>query len=494
MYFEDLFDRTTKREYLFFKLLYLNEENHMKKVELCDSLQITMPTLRSMITRIQEEYVEDEKIKDYLKLEVSVDEVRLCILKPINFEYLISKILENSRIYILLKYALKNKEEKSLVQLSSNLMLSTTTFGKILAKCNKILAEFHLKIKYGMIVGDADQLIYFSYQFFWFTSAYRPVNEELVFFLEKKYNIKLNIVQKAQISLLSYLIEEHYSCIKNFKIDASIYERLNDTKLYNDLYFFYRNKYVNWKKQSIISVTLLTVVFLKGFSMLPFKIIKLYSFKEHDSLCIFDQLLTILNEVYDFEKLEDRIQLEENIITTLYKLCMFDGLWYSVDEITLNYYFLSFNSKFNTSFISELISFLENNLCFKNKKIHLKYLYEVLVVSLFPLKKRKYFSIKLGYICKASPILSSAISNKIAKQLEEKVNVHVESFRDDKEYDLVISDFSEEYTRQLLSHKNYFNYYRVANLAVNVDIKALSSVVEQIEYDKYFSQAQKLFS
>ncbi|EMF0525540.1 hypothetical protein H7562_002443, partial [Enterococcus hirae] len=72
--------------------------------------------------------------------------------------------------------------------------------------------------------------------------------------------------------------------------------------------------------------------------------------------------------------------------------------------------------------------------------------------------------------------------------------VHVESFRDDKEYDLVISDFSEEYTRQLLSHKNYFNYYRVANLAVNVDIKALSSVVEQIEYDKYFSQAQKLFS
>ncbi|EOS7802732.1 helix-turn-helix domain-containing protein, partial [Enterococcus hirae] len=136
MYFEDLFDRTTKREYLFFKLLYLNEENHMKKVELCDSLQITMPTLRSMITRIQEEYIGDGKIKDYLKLEVNLDEVRLCILKPLNFEYLISKILENSSIYILLNYSLKNKEEKSLVHLSSDLMLSTTTFGKILAKCN----------------------------------------------------------------------------------------------------------------------------------------------------------------------------------------------------------------------------------------------------------------------------------------------------------------------------------------------------------------------
>ncbi|MDQ8240814.1 hypothetical protein Q3C67_13490, partial [Enterococcus faecium] len=91
MYFEDLFDRSTKREYLFFKILYLNENNYMKKVELCDSLQITMPTLRSMITRIQEEYMTDEKIKDYLKLEVNIDEVRLCILKSINFNYLTSK-------------------------------------------------------------------------------------------------------------------------------------------------------------------------------------------------------------------------------------------------------------------------------------------------------------------------------------------------------------------------------------------------------------------
>ena len=493
MYFEDLFDKTTKREYLFFKILYLNEENHMKKIELCDSLKITMPTLRSMIARIQEEYVEDEKIKDYLKLEVSVDEVRLCILKPINFEYLISKILENSRIYILLKYALKNKEEKSLVQLSNDLMLSATTFGKILVKCNKILAEFNLKIKYGMIIGDTKQIIYFAFQFFWFTSEYKPVNEALIFFLEKKYNMELNIIQKAQISLLSHLIEQYYVCIKELKIDESIYERLNDTKLYKDMYFFYGNKYLNWKEQSIIYVTLLTIVFFKGFSMLPFKIIKLYSFKEDSCLCIFDQLLTILNEVYDFEKLEDRTHLEENIITTLYKLCVFDGLWYSVDEITLNYYFVSFNSKFNTSFITALVDFLENDLCFKNKKVHLKYLYEVLVVSLFPLKKKKEFSIKLGYICKASPILSNAVSNKIAKKLEGKVNVIVESFRDDCEYDLVISDFSEEHLRQLSRCKNYNNYYRVTNLAINVDIKKLSTIVEKIEYDKYFSKAERLF-
>ncbi|MDQ8230923.1 helix-turn-helix domain-containing protein, partial [Enterococcus faecium] len=417
-----------------------------------------------------------------------------CILKSINFNYLTSKILKNSRIYMLLNFVLNNKEEKSLIQLSSDLMMSATTFGKILAKCNKILAEFDLKIKYGKIVGETKQLIYFSYQFFWFIYDYRTTNEDLVFFLEKQYNIKLDIVQRTQIGLLRQLIEKYYIYIKNSKIDESIYEQLHDTKLYKDVYFFYRNKYINWNNQSIVYVTLLTIVFFKGFSMLPFKIIKLYSFKERSNLCIFDQLLTILNEVYDFEKLEDRTQLEVNIITTLYKLCMFNGLWYSVDEITLNYYFISFNSKFNTSFITALVDFLENDLCFKNKKVHLKYLYEVLVVSLFPLKKKKDFSIKLGYICKASPILSNAVSNKIAKKLEEKVNVVVESFRDDCEYDLVISDFSEEHVRQLSRCKNYNNYYRVTNLAVNVDIKELSTIVEKIEYDKYFSKAERLFS
>jgi len=490
MYFEDLFDKSTKREYLFLKVLYLNNTSSMKKIELCNKLNITMPTLRNMIIRVQEEYFNKEDIQQYVRLDVSLNEVALHIIEPMNFGCLISKILKNSRIYTLLSYVIDNTQEKCLIQMSLELLRSSTAIGKTIAQCNEILKEFNLKIKNGQIVGDAKQLIYFTYQFYWFTLDSKCLNNDLATYLIEKYSIKLSIVQKAQISLLICVIEKYYINIKDTALDEELYRSFHQTKLFKDLYRFYTNKYINWGEISIKFVTLLTVLFFSGFSMIPFKVLKLYSFKDCNNVYIFDQLITILNEIYDLNRLEDRLQLEENIITTLYRICVFDGLWYSVDEITLNYYFTSFNSKFNEAFIKELVDFLKKDVCFQNKSIQLKYLYKVLVISLFPLKKREEFSILVGYISKVSPILSNAVSSKIKKKLEDKINVRIESFKEECHYDLIISDFKEEYIKNCLGDVPYF---KVTNMAVNFDVKELFSYVEEIEYNKFFSKARNLF-
>lgn len=484
MHKEDLLDNYVKNEYLLLKLLYLSSRE-LKKSEICERLNITLPTLGKIVESLQVKLLNDDISSNQLELIVTRNSLELKFINDVSIDMLAEVFLKDSNKYKVFRY-LFSRKKISYVKLENYLQVSTTTLGRIIGSCNELLTDYNLKISHGRIVGDIKQQIFFYYSFFWVSSVdEKKSNSNLLSNLVEEVSVKYNlsVVQREQFYLWSLVTLKKIGEVSMNSLsigeqkDVEQYSKTPINKFFQKIYIKHKSIY-NESEVQLFSYFL--SLFFISFGMTSYEIIQLGLFnKRNPAFELTSKIMAAIKAIFILDKQD--VTIETNVFSLLSQIYYFRGNSYSTDSLTFMDYFKLFNSSFSTRFVSDVIKeIVEPSSLFDSFK--LDQIEKRLIFLLYTLSPKKKYCVKIGVVLTTSHLVLNATILLLETELNNRRNITITQYVNDENFDLVISNISNS-----LLENNYKYFYQLTNIGPYLDIERLDLLIDKIALEKYQS-------
>nr|WP_248289783.1 helix-turn-helix domain-containing protein [Enterococcus faecium] len=459
--------------------MYLST-GHIKKSEACQELNITMPTLIKLSDNLKRQ-LKNEKISFIINrytLELKVND-------SVSLDDLTDILLKKSIKYQIMEYLFHYKKYDAIV-LTDKLKISIGTLNRLISECNRSLQHLELKIRNKKLSGSLTQRIYFFYNFFKMGS--KKIDSELIDNIIAKLikKITLSIAQQKQLKIWIYVLMKNISnkaILKNLNPE----EQRSISRYQNKSIFQYvQHTYCSQKKicsdDEAKIVTYFICLFLITFGGVPYEEIRLGLYSRNNPVFeITDEVMAAIQSTYNLIKEHSSIDIKSGVFSLIAQIYYFDGVNYSIDKVTLNYYYGLFNNSFRNQFVLDILKYIiEPTNLFNPSKMN--YLKKRLIFLIYMLSPKKTYKVRIGVLNMESHLLSDAIIYLLKNELKGKQNVTVLSYTQNEPFDLLISNAN---LPQL--GKNYDQFYQVTVIGADLDLNQVSSIVDQIAYSKYRS-------
>ncbi|MDZ4994493.1 M protein trans-acting positive regulator (MGA) [Clostridium perfringens] len=485
MFKEELLERSEKLQFNILKKIYLNN-GRIAKYELCNTFNISPPTLKSHLEKI------DLLLRSHYDNKVQLMHVKNDIILKyenyINLEYLMSKCISNSLKYNLLKYLFENGNKLSSgIKICNELNISLSTLNRKIFECNCILKEFNIHIKNYRLEGSQAQIAYFFYSLFVNTGTVSSnpnfLFNKLINFFHDKFNISFNIKQKYSLYVWTIIINKrkfffrkeffhdkfHINNLKNFK----------KNKFFSELKVFFEENYFN--KNIVEYLSYITICFILSFDIFPIVFVSsTIEFKNNIAYKTYKLILDEINGLYISSPNNFNSTLKCNLLNICYKQYFFKGIFYSNDYITTQHYLIEFSSYSRLNFVKKLL--LKVNTSTINDYINNDYFRFCIILTLNYINGHTKHPITIGVLSQTENLTLTSTINDLNNVLRKKFDVIVETYDENKKnYDLVITNFNLKF--KFLSN-NYDNIYFFTNLGIKYDLENIIKLLNKIEEKK----------
>lgn len=486
MFKEDLLETSEKIQYKIFKKVYINN-GKISKNNLCNELNISLPTLKSHINRIED--LLNKCYKSKVKIYTSKDFVFLKYDIGISLHCLTTCYIENSLKYKLLKFFfIKNKKKFTGIQLCNYFNISLSTLNRKISECNLILKEFDISIKNYVITGSQLQIAYFYYLLFWNNridiSSVVSDNHNITEVIEKTFNTSLKISEKYPLyTWLKILMIRKNFFVEDFFIDEFTKNNLRileNTKIFIELKNFFEKDSLSKSSSTYLAYS--TLCFILSFNIIPYEVIKEFStVNKNTPFKIFSLMTNEMSNLYTTHPSNFNNKLKLHLLSLCFKSYFFKGIFYSNNKIVTNYYLNEFTSDSREKFV--------NNLLFKiNSLYKMKYSFDpdyfklCIILTLNYLNGVSKHSLTIGILSRIDSLILNTTIDYLRKFLRRKFDVIVEVYNEHKKenYDLLITNFDPKYIQ-----KNYNNIYIFSNLAIQYDLNNIVKILNEIEKTKF---------
>lgn len=485
MFKEDLLETSEKIQFNIFKKIYVNN-GKINKNQLCNELNISLPTLKAHINKI--EYLLKTCYKSKVKLSYTKDFIFLKHDIGISLQCLVTSYIENSLKYKLLKFFFFNHEKKVTgIQLCDYFNISLATLNRKILECNLILKEFDICIKNYELTGSQLQIAYFYYLLFWNNkidiSSVVLSNSNLNEVIEKSFNISLTFSQRYPLyTWLKILMVRKRFFNAHFFNDNFTNENLeflSKNKLFINLKSFFEKDFLNKSSSTYLAYS--TLCFILSFNVIPYKIIKENpNFNQSIPFKIFDLICSEINNLYILRPNNFNSELKLHLLSLCFKSYFFKGVFYSNNKIVTNYYLSEFTSHSREKFVTDILIKIKSLHKLKYN-LNNEYFKLCIILTLNYLNGISKYSLNIGILSRAESLIINTTIDHLRKFLRRKFDVIVEVYDEYRKtnYDLLITNFDPNYIP-----KNYNNIYIFSNLAILYDLNNIVKMLNQIEQSK----------
>ncbi|MDZ5130552.1 helix-turn-helix domain-containing protein [Clostridium perfringens] len=486
MFKEDLLETSEKIQYNIFKKVYVNN-GKISKNNLCNELNISLPTLKNHLKKIED--LLDKCYKSKVKISYSKDFIFLKYNTGISLHCLTTCYIESSLKYKLLKFFfIKHTKKFTGIQICNYFNISLATLNRKILECNSLLKEFDISIKNYELTGSQLQISYFYYLLFWNNridiSSVVSANHNITEVIEKTFNITLKISEKYPLyTWLKILMIRKKFFVEDFFKDEFTKKNLRileNTEIFIELKNFFEKDSLSKSSSTYLAYS--TLCFILSFNIIPYKVIKKISIvNESTPFKIFTLMTSEMSNLYTTSPSNFNDELKLHLLSLCFKSYFFKGVFYSNNKIVTNYYLNEFTSDSREKFVNNLL--LKINSLYKVKySFDPDYFKLCIILTLNYLSGVSKHSLTIGILSRIDSLILNTTIDYLRKFLRRKFDVIVEVYNEYKKenYDLVITNFDPNYIP-----KNYNNIYIFSNLAVQYDLGNIVKILNEIEKTKF---------
>ncbi|HFD2052485.1 helix-turn-helix domain-containing protein [Clostridium perfringens] len=486
MFKEDLLETSEKIQYNIFKKVYVNN-GKISKNNLCNELNISLPTLKNHLKKIED--LLDKCYKSKVKISYSKDFIFLKYNTGISLHCLTTCYIESSLKYKLLKFFfIKHTKKFTGIQICNYFNISLATLNRKILECNSLLKEFDISIKNYELTGSQLQISYFYYLLFWNNridiSSVVSANHNITEVIEKTFNITLKISEKYPLyTWLKILMIREKFFVEDFFKDEFTKKNLRileNTEIFIELKNFFEKDSLSKSSSTYLAYS--TLCFILSFNIIPYKVIKKISIvNESTPFKIFTLMTSEMSNLYTTSPSNFNDELKLHLLSLCFKSYFFKGVFYSNNKIVTNYYLNEFTSDSREKFVNNLL--LKINSLYKVKySFDPDYFKLCIILTLNYLSGVSKHSLTIGILSRIDSLILNTTIDYLRKFLRRKFDVIVEVYNEYKKenYDLVITNFDPNYIP-----KNYNNIYIFSNLAIQYDLNNIVKMLNEIEKTKF---------
>ncbi len=486
MFNEDLLETSEKIQYNIFKKVYVNN-GKISKNNLCNELNISLPTLKNHLKKIED--LLDKCYKSKVKISYSKDFIFLKYNTGISLHCLTTCYIESSLKYKLLKFFfIKHTKKFTGIQICNYFNISLATLNRKILECNSLLKEFDISIKNYELTGSQLQISYFYYLLFWNNridiSSVVSANHNITEVIEKTFNITLKISEKYPLyTWLKILMIRKKFFVEDFFKDEFTKKNLRileNTEIFIELKNFFEKDSLSKSSSTYLAYS--TLCFILSFNIIPYKVIKKISIvNESTPFKIFTLMTSEMSNLYTTSPSNFNDELKLHLLSLCFKSYFFKGVFYSNNKIVTNYYLNEFTSDSREKFVNNLL--LKINSLYKVKySFDPDYFKLCIILTLNYLSGVSKHSLTIGILSRIDSLILNTTIDYLRKFLRRKFDVIVEVYNEYKKenYDLVITNFDPNYIP-----KNYNNIYIFSNLAIQYDLNNIVKMLNEIEKTKF---------
>lgn len=486
MFKEDLLETSEKIQYNIFKKVYVNN-GKISKNNLCNELNISLPTLKNHLKKIED--LLDKCYKSKVKISYSKDFIFLKYNTGISLHCLTTCYIESSLKYKLLKFFfIKHTKKFTGIQICNYFNISLATLNRKILECNSLLKEFDISIKNYELTGSQLQISYFYYLLFWNNridiSSVVSANHNITEVIEKTFNITLKISEKYPLyTWLKILMIRKKFFVEDFFKDEFTKKNLRileNTEIFIELKNFFEKDSLSKSSSTYLAYS--TLCFILSFNIIPYKVIKKISIvNESTPFKIFTLMTSEMSNLYTTSPRNFNDELKLHLLSLCFKSYFFKGVFYSNNKIVTNYYLNEFTSDSREKFVNNLL--LKINSLYKVKySFDPDYFKLCIILTLNYLSGVSKHSLTIGILSRIDSLILNTTIDYLRKFLRRKFDVIVEVYNEYKKenYDLVITNFDPNYIP-----KNYNNIYIFSNLAIQYDLNNIVKMLNEIEKTKF---------
>ncbi|BDC00447.1 TPA: helix-turn-helix domain-containing protein [Clostridium perfringens] len=486
MFKEDLLETSEKIQYNIFKKVYVNN-GKISKNNLCNELNISLPTLKNHLKKIED--LLDKCYKSKVKISYSKDFIFLKYNTGISLHCLTTCYIESSLKYKLLKFFfIKHTKKFTGIQICNYFNISLATLNRKILECNSLLKEFDISIKNYELTGSQLQISYFYYLLFWNNridiSSVVSANHNITEVIEKTFNITLKISEKYPLyTWLKILMIRKKFFVEDFFKDEFTKKNLRileNTEIFIELKNFFEKDSLSKSSSTYLAYS--TLCFILSFNIIPYKVIKKISIvNESTPFKIFTLMTSEMSNLYTTSPSNFNDELKLHLLSLCFKSYFFKGVFYSNNKIVTNYYLNEFTSDSREKFVNNLL--LKINSLYKVKySFDPDYFKLCIILTLNYLSGVSKHSLTIGILSRIDSLILNTTIDYLRKFLRRKFDVIVEVYNEYKKenYDLLITNFDPNYIP-----KNYNNIYIFSNLAVQYDLGNIVKILNEIEKTKF---------
>lgn len=486
MFKEDLLETSEKIQYNILKKVYVNN-GKISKNNLCNELNISLPTLKNHLKKIED--LLDKCYKSKVKISYSKDFIFLKYNTGISLHCLTTCYIESSLKYKLLKFFfIKHTKKFTGIQICNYFNISLATLNRKILECNSLLKEFDISIKNYELTGSQLQISYFYYLLFWNNridiSSVVSANHNITEVIEKTFNITLKISEKYPLyTWLKILMIRKKFFVEDFFKDEFTKKNLRileNTEIFIELKNFFEKDSLSKSSSTYLAYS--TLCFILSFNIIPYKVIKKISIvNESTPFKIFTLMTSEMSNLYTTSPSNFNDELKLHLLSLCFKSYFFKGVFYSNNKIVTNYYLNEFTSDSREKFVNNLL--LKINSLYKVKySFDPDYFKLCIILTLNYLSGVSKHSLTIGILSRIDSLILNTTIDYLRKFLRRKFDVIVEVYNEYKKenYDLVITNFDPNYIP-----KNYNNIYIFSNLAIQYDLNNIVKMLNEIEKTKF---------
>ena len=486
MFKEDLLETSEKIQYNIFKKVYVNN-GKISKNNLCNELNISLPTLKNHLKKIED--LLDKCYKSKVKISYSKDFIFLKYNTGISLHCLTTCYIESSLKYKLLKFFfIKHTKKFTGIQICNYFNISLATLNRKILECNSLLKEFDISIKNYELTGSQLQISYFYYLLFWNNridiSSVVSANHNITEVIEKTFNITLKISEKYPLyTWLKILMIRKKFFVEDFFKDEFTKKNLSileNTEIFIELKNFFEKDSLSKSSSTYLAYS--TLCFILSFNIIPYEVIKEFStVNESTPFKIFSLMTEEMSNLYTTHPNNFNNEVKLHLLSLCFKSYFFKGIFYSNNKIVTNYYLNEFTSDSREKFVNDLL--LKINSLYKVKySFDPDYFKLCIILTLNYLNGVSKHSLTIGILSRIDSLILNTTIDYLRKFLRRKFDVIVEVYDEYKKenYDLVITNFDPNYIP-----KNYNNIYIFSNLAVQYDLGNIVKILNEIEKTKF---------
>ncbi|AMN30877.1 Mga helix-turn-helix domain [Clostridium perfringens] len=485
MFKEDLLEKSEKLQFKILKKIYLNN-GRIAKYELCNTFNISPPTLKSHIEKI--DFLLKDNYHNKVQITYSKNDIILKYENYINLEQLMSSCIKKSLKYKLLRYLFENSNNLSSgIKICNELNISLSTLNRKIFECNCLLKEFDINIKNYRLEGSQSQIYYFFYSLFIVTGTVSTNSNflfnKLINFFNKKFKISFNIKQKYSLYVWTTIINNRKFFFKKEFFNNNFYKdnikKLNNNVFFLELKTFFEKNYFNKNIGEYISF--MTICFILSFDLFPIDFIfNNIEFKNNMAFKTYKLIFNQINELYISPTNNFNNTLKCNLLSICYKQYFFKGILYSNDYITTNHYLSEFSSYSRKKFVENLLLKIHNSTT--NYHIDDEYFKFCVILTLNYINGNTKYPINIGVLSQSENLTLSSTINDLNNALRKKFDVIVEIYDENKKrYDLVITNFNINFKCLV---NNCDNIYFFTNLGIKYDLENIIKLLDKIEEKK----------
>ncbi len=467
-----------KRERSIYKLIEITENSSttVSLKELCEHLKLSKQTLLNYVTSFNEDASNKQ-----LNIKFVINDEKLTLIKDnkLSLIKLLRFLCTYSLKYQLIKY-IAYSQNHSLYDIAKHLMISEATLNRQIAALNKLLKEFAITIKNASFKGNELNIRYFLYDLLLKTTTKEEFADELDFksaaylipAFEKYYQCHFSKRKKYELNLWLYI------SLKRASLSKISYQGIYDLMAVYQNHQFYdklRELYLNLFSNQALSyreeeIMILFIFIFSNFFLKPIHLEKVLGFGGPIMLASF----------FTIKELRD--DLGANLLIK-------EDAFYEINQLMSQFYF--FKSELNyyegqkSSYyqvaLKLLTNILKSNLAYdQNYTNYLNRLYKIEALYAY-FNQKEPVHIRIAFNTYKSPILAYPIFKSLKENLAKHHLTRLEYYDENKDYDLIISDYEIDKASYLISE----------NLN-SKDIDNINNIIKEILSTKSLKSQNKL--